>query len=332
MKDSNRLKKISVLEPGAWGTALGILLSRVGNKVNFWYRNPALALKLFRLRENERLPGVRIPKEIFISSKLKKVTEKADLIIVASPSFNFRKTLLNFKESEKLPPLLGIAKGIEKETLKLPSQIVEEILGSTSYLHLSGPGFAKEIVRGKPAKEVIACRDNKLLKYFKELFEIKPLIVSTSEDLLGVQLAGALKNTLSIGISLVEAKYSNQKLREGLTFLALEEMARIGQAMGARKETFFGPAGRGDLILTSTNPLSRNFRFGRALLFDKQKLRKEVIERKITVEGFDTAFALYQLGKIHKLNLPMITEIYKVIYENVSPEKTIENLINLTKK
>jgi len=322
------MKKIAILEPGAWGTALGILLSRK-NTVNFWYEDSVLSAKIDKFRKNEKLLGIKIPKKIFISSNLEKIIKNSDLIINTSPSFNFRKTLLSLRNFKNLPPLLGIAKGIEKETLKAPSQIVEELLDNALYAHLSGPGFAKQIVRGKPAKEVIASRNKKFLKELEELFKIKPLRVSTTTDLIGVQLAGALKNALAIGISLVEVKYQNPGIKKALIHLGVEEMIKIGKVMGAERKTFLGPAGLGDLILTSTNPLSRNFQFGQALFSDAKKLRKEIIERKITVEGFDNVFAFYKLGKIHKLDLPMINEIYKVIYKKTPPEKAIKNLTNL---
>ena len=335
------MKKVAILEPGAWGTTLGILLSKKG-EVSFWYENKELALKLSKIRENERLPGIKIPERVFISSDLGKVIENANLIIVASPSFNFRKTLTYLKKSiadtyGNYPPLLGIAKGIEKETLKLPSQIIEENFGVRGgtvphYAHLSGPGFAREIIKGKPAKEVIASKSKKFLKKLEELFKIKPLEISTTTDLIGVQLAGALKNALAIGISLAEAGLEDseiEKIKRGLIYLGLREMIKIGKVIGAKKETFLGPAGLGDLILTSTSPLSRNFQFGQNLLLDVNKMRRDIIERKITVEGFDNVFAFYKLGKIHKLDLPMINEIYKVIYEKTSPEKAVKNLIEL---
>ena len=331
------MKRILILEPGAWGTSLGILLSKKSD-VSFWYENRELALKLSRARENEKLPGIKIPEKIFISSNLEKIIENTNLIIVASPSFNFRKTIRQLEKCTGLtgancPPLLGIAKGIEKESLKLPSQIVEEILGKIPYAHLSGPGFAREIVRGKKAKEVIASKNRILLRKLKELFKIKPLKVSATNDLIGVELAGALKNALSIGISLVEASISNpenKKIQKKLIQLGLKEMIKIGKVMGAKEETFLGPAGLGDLILTSTNPLSRNFQFGKNLFLDANKMRRDIIERKITVEGFDNVFAFQKLGEIHKLDLPMINEIYKVIYKETSPQKAVENLIRLT--
>ncbi|PIP24667.1 MAG: glycerol-3-phosphate dehydrogenase, partial [Candidatus Nealsonbacteria bacterium CG23_combo_of_CG06-09_8_20_14_all_36_125] len=211
-------------------------------------------------------------------------------------------------------------------------QIVGEIFGKIPYAHLSGPGFAREIIKGKPAKEVIASKSKKFLKQLKELFKIKPLEISTTADLIGVQLAGALKNALAIGISLVEAEYQNSKMSKDLIRLGLKEMIKLGQKMGAKKETFLGPVGRGDLILTSTNPLSRNFQFGQNILLDVNKMRREIIERKITVEGFDNAQAFYKLGKIHKLDLPMINEIYKVIYEKTSPGRMVKNLIGLIKQ
>ncbi len=327
------MPKILILEPGAWGTVLGIILSKK-NEVRFWYKNPRLSFKIERTRENKRLAGIKIPKKIFVSSNLENLVRDTELIIVASPSFNFRQTLFELKKLKKLPILLGIAKGLEKETLKFPSQIVEELFGETPYAHLSGPGFAKEIIQGKRAKEVIASKDRTLLKKLETLFKIKPLKPLITTDLMGVQLAGALKNTFSIGISLVEAGCGNPEMfsvKENLIKKSLEEMIKIGKVFGAKKETFLGPAGLGDLILTSGSPLSRNFQFGQAIFNDADKLRKEIQEKKITVEGFNSAFAFYQLGKIHQLDLPMIREIYKVIFKKVSPSKTIKNLIKLTK-
>jgi glycerol-3-phosphate dehydrogenase (NAD(P)+) len=324
------MKKIAILEPGAWGTTLGILLNPK-NEVRFWYENPELSLKISRLRENERLSGVKIPKKIFISSNLREVIEEASLIIISTPIFSFRRILVALKNFQNLPPLLGIAKGIEKETLKLSSEIVQEILGKIPYAHLSGPGFAREVVGGKPTKEVIASRDQSLTRELEELFKVRGLEVSTTNDLIGIQLTGALKNALAIGLSLVEAKNPpNSKIKESLTRLSLEEMIIIGKAMGAKRETFLGPAGWGDLILTSTNPLSRNWQFGQILLSGAQKMRKEIKERKLTVEGFDNVWAFYKLGKIYRLDLPIINEIYKVIYRENSPEKAIRNLIKLT--
>jgi len=323
--------KILILEPGAWGTALGILLSKK-SEVNFWYGNPQLALRLFQSRINEKLPGIKIPEKISIFSDLERAIEGQDLIVIASPSFNFRKTLLKLKRFKNLAPLLGVAKGIEKETLKLPSQIVEEILGKVPYAHLSGPGFAKEVVMGKPAQEVITSENRSLLKKLRELFKIKPFQISTTTDLIGVQLAGGMKNSLAIGISLVQAGLKqawNKKIQQKLIKTGLKEMIKIGKAIGGKEKSFLGPAGLGDLILTSTTPLSRNFQFGQNLYFNAQKMRKEIRERKITVEGFDTTWALFKLGEKYKLELPMINEIYKVIYKKVSPEKTIENLIEL---
>jgi len=349
--------KIVILEPGAWGTALGIILSRK-NKVSFWYKDKNLGRKIFQARENEKLPEIKIPRKIFISSDLEKIIQSVELIIVASPSFNLRKTLLELKGFKELPPILGIAKGIEKETLKLPSQIIKEVLPGTTYVHLSGPGFAREVIRGKKTEEVITSVDRNLLKrsmkfassglpssfaprslrsleQLKELFQNKNLKISTTTDLIGVQLAGAIKNSLAIGISLVEAARFNPENKESravLIALGLREMMIIGKAMKAKEKTFSGPAGLGDLILTSTDPLSRNFQFGKNLYLDAKKMRKDIKNKKITVEGFDTVFALHEIGKKYKLNLPMVDEIYKLIYKNISPIKTVKNLISLTKE
>ena len=331
--DSPRVHmKIAILEPGAWGTTLGIILSK-RNKVSFWYKDKDLERKIFQSRENEKLPKIKIPQKIFISSELGKIVHSAELIIVASPSFNFRKTLLELKGFDKLPPILGIAKGIEKETLKFPSQIIKETLPESTYAHLSGPGFAREVVRGKKTREVIASENGNLLKKLRGLFQIEPLKIFITDDLIGVQLAGAMKNSLAIGISLAEAASFNSKSKKNqskLIELGLKEMITLGRVIGGKEKTFSGPAGLGDLILTSTDSLSRNFQFGKKLYLDAEKMRKEIKERKITVEGFDTIFALHKMGKIYKLNLPMVNEIYRIIYKEASPRKTVKNLINLT--
>jgi len=327
------MKKIAILEPGAWGTALGIILSK-RNELVFWYSSKKITSKITKNRENERLPGAKIPKKILVLSNLKKAIKDVDLIIIASPSFNFRKTIEKLKNFKRLPPLLGIAKGIEKETLFFPSNIIQAVLKKDDYAHLSGPGFAKKVVRGTHAKEIIACSNPRLLKRLKKTFSIHPLQVSTTTDLIGLQLAGAAKNALSIGISLVEASVKwpeIEKIKKELISLGVKEMIKIGKAMGLRKETFLGPAGKGDLILTATNPLSRNFQFGKNLLFNAHVMRKKIKEGKITVEGFNNTFALYKLGKIYNVDLPMINEIYRVIYEKVSPHKTVKNLINFIK-
>lgn len=330
---------ILILEPGAWGTALGIILSRK-NKVSFWYRDKKLAFKISKNRKNEKLTGIKIPEKILISSDLGEVLKNTELIIIASPSFNFRHLLLNLKKyigqaHVNWPvPLLGIAKGIEKATLKLPSQIAEEIFPSFPYAHLSGPGFASEIIRGKPAEEVIASKNKTLLKKLKVIFKIRPLKILTTTDSIGIQLAGAIKNSLAIGISLAEAAREDSKInkiRQKLIEAGLKEMIKIGKKLKGKKETFLGPAGLGDLILTSSNRLSRNFQFGKNLYLDAEKMRQNIRERKITVEGFDSVWALHKLGKKYKLDLPMVGGIYQVIYQKASPKETIKNLIKMAK-
>jgi glycerol-3-phosphate dehydrogenase (NAD(P)+) len=322
------MKKITVLEPGAWGTALGIILSKQ-REVSFWYGDKKLSLKINKNRENDRLPGAVIPPKILISSDLKKTIKNSDLIIIASPSFDFRKTVERLKGLESLPPLMGLAKGVEKETLLFPSHIVKEVLGKTDYAHLSGPGFAKKVVSGTRAREVIACHDPILLAQLKEVFTIHPLRPSTTTDLIGVELAGAMKNALSIGISLVEAGVKGEeikKIKKNLIKSGIEEMMVLGRVMGAKDKTFYGPAGKGDLILTATNPLSRNFQFGQRLLTDGDNMRKEIENKEVTVEGFNNAFALHKIGKAYKVSLPMVREIHNVIYKKASPEQTIKRL------
>lgn len=334
MATSNKSKKIVVLEPGAWGTALGIVLGKK-NRLSFWYEDLKLASRISKTRTNERLPGVKIPSHIFISSDLEKAVKDADLIVIASPSFNLRKTIEKIKDLKRLPPLLGIAKGIEKETLKLPSQIVEELLQNHPYAHLSGPGFASEVAREKDTQEVIASKSVCLLRNLKEIFQVDPLQISTTTDLIGIQLAGAAKNALTIGISFTEAAFpesGHHRIRKSLIKLGLQEMIKIGRAAGGQKKTFLGPAGIGDLVLTASNSISRNFQFGQRFFLDPAEIKKEVAEGRLTVEGFNNVFGLYHLSKNYNLDLPMINEIYKLIYSDIASQEVANNLTGMIKK
>ena len=327
------MKKITILEPGAWGITLGILLSR-NHEVLFWYSDKDLAEEIGKNRENERLSGTKIPRKISVSSDLGKSLDRSDLIIIAASSFNFRDTVERLKKFGNLPPLLGIAKGIEKGTCLLPSQIVKDVLGErVSYCHLSGPGFAKEIILGRKAQEVIASENPEILGDLKELFTVSPLEIFTTQDVIGLQLAGAFKNVISIGIGLIEAKNpvpAPEKTKKTLITLGLEEMIKLGRKLGAEEKTFRGPAGLGDLILTAS-PLSRNWQFGREIFKYCPAILQAAKEKKSTTEGFNSVSGVLQLAKKYSIDLPIISEIHKVIYGEISPTEAIENLVTLTK-
>ncbi|MBM4444659.1 MAG: NAD(P)H-dependent glycerol-3-phosphate dehydrogenase [Chloroflexi bacterium] len=334
------MKKIAIAGGGAMGLALATVLSS-NNSVSLWIRDRKQAKETAKKRENKKhLPGIKIPESVFISPDLSEVIEGADLVIVAVPSFNMRDVVNLLKgllgeEVEKWPFLVGLAKGMEKKTLKLPSQIVEDIFGSIGlpYSHLAVLGFASEIARGNPTTEVLASTDPALARQIKDILETKRFHILSSDDLLGVQLGGTLKNILTMGIALAEATQKDPKIRGKLLPSAIDELVRIGTALGGTRETLNGLSGEGDLVLTSSSSLSRSYLVGRRLITEGLRpIRQEIEKRRITSEGWESVQAVYQICQERGIDAPIVTEVYKVIYEGKPAEEAAAALVDLVKR
>ena len=328
-------KTIGILGAGSMGTAIAFLLASQGKgKVRMWGRDSLLISQIQEAGENLKyLPGIKLPPDVLVTSNLKEAVEGSDLIVLAIPSFAVREMAERLIPSgETLPPLLMISKGMEKDTSLLPFQVIEEVLGDKDILHLTGVGYAKEIAKEVAVTEVLVSRERGLISRFKNLFQTRNIRIESSEDLLGVQLAGALKNVMVIGIGMAECLRQSLELKEALIELGVREMIKLGEAMGAKEETFWGAAGKGDLLL-SADPLSRNYRLGRMLCQKGiREVEKDLADKKMVVEGFHTAWAVHQLIRKYGLELPMVQEIYKVIYEGADPKASAEKLITLVGK
>ena len=221
---------------------------------------------------------------------------------------------------------------MEKETGLLPFQIAQELLGKIDILHLTGAGYGKEVHKKIPTTEALASKNEDLLEKVRKLLETDWLTIKTSTDLLGTQLGGALKNAMVIGIGMAEGQGEDLEIRTGLIQEGVREMIELGKVMGANEETFLGPAGKGDLEI-SANPLSRNYHLGQSL-FEKgiDETQKDLQEKGVTVEGFHTAFAARNLAKKYGVKLPIIEEVYGVIYERKSSKLSAERLSRLAKQ
>ncbi len=325
-------KTISILGAGSMGTALAFLITnQEKGKVRLWGRDSQLLSQIRETRENLKyLSEIKLPEDVFLTSDLRETIEDSDIVILAIPSFAVREMAGRLSDLKgKLPPLLLISKGMERETSLLPFQVVEEVLQKTDLLHLTGVGYAKEIAKEVAVTEVLAARDRVLLRDFKNLFQTRNILIQTSNDLLGVQLAGALKNVMVIGIAMAESLQQSSEIKEGLILVGVKEMIRLGEVMGANKETFWGPAGKGDLVLSSS-PSSRNYQLGMSL-FQKgiREVEKDLAKKRRVVEGFHTAFATFRLAQKYGLKLPMIEGIYQVIYENKDPKLAAQELLKL---
>lgn len=326
-------KKVGILGAGAMGWGIGYLLSTYRKaEVRMWDHDPNLISEAKRTRQNLKCsdPSIILPEEVLLSNDLGEVINGSDLILLAVPSFAVREMCQKIS-SFSFPALLMISKGMEKETSLLPFQIAQELLGKTDILHLTGAGYGKEVHKKIPVTEALASKNENLLREVKELLETDWLTIVPNTDLLGTQLAGALKNVMVIGIGLAGGGKENLAIRTNLIQESVQEMIRLGKAMGAREETFWGPAGKGDLEI-SADSLSRNYRLGQALLEKGiNEVQKDLSEKGMTVEGFHTAFAAHRLVQQYEVQLPMIEEVYSVIFEGENPKAAREKIISLIK-
>lgn len=324
-------KTISILGAGAMGWGIAYILSDYKRAiVKVWDRDAQLVEEAARTRQNPKYsdPAILMPEEVALSTNLETSLEGSDLVLLAVPSFAVREMCQKIARFS-LPSILMMSKGMEKDTSLLPFQVVEEVLEKRDILHLTGAGYGKEVHKKIPVTEALASKNENLLKEVKNLLETDWLTIAPSTDLLGTQLAGALKNAMVIGIGLAEGGKQNRELRAKLIEEGVQEMIKLGKAMGAKEETFWGPAGKGDLEI-SADPLSRNYRLGQSLLEKEiDKVQKELREKGITVEGFHTVWAVRQLTKKHELELPILEEVYSVIYERKNPKTAANKLIRL---
>lgn len=320
---------VALFGAGSWGTALAMQLARNGVRVNLWGHQPEHIENLLRDRENrEFLPGVMLEENIYPVADLQQCLQGADSVLIAIPSKAFRLFL------QQLAPLLqpGISvfwasKGFEIETGLLLHELVIAELPGHNYGVISGPTFATEVARGLPA--AITCAGNNAgdTAFFASLLHGNRFRCYTSEDVIGVELGGALKNILAIAVGIADGLGFGANTRAALMTRGLAEVMRLGGQLGSQQETLMGLAGLGDLILTCTDNQSRNRRFGLAVGQGKSITEAET-EVGQTVEGVRAARAIYLLAKDLKLELPIMEQVYLVLYEGVKPVDAVQNLEN----
>ena len=323
------MPKISVLGAGSWGTALAILLSRNNHPVRLWGHHPLHMAALAKERMNQRyLPGTRFPADLVIDSSLQDNVSDADIIILAVPSHAFRKTLLALKDT--LKPNCKVAwatKGLEMETGQLLHTVVETILGKgTPSAVLSGPTFAGEVASGQPTAITVASECNEFAETLVNLLHNNHFRPYSSRDMIGVQLGGAIKNVLAIAAGLAEGLGFGANARAALITRGLAEMMRLGVSMGGQPDTLMGLSGVGDLILTCTDNQSRNRRFGLGLgLGQPTEAVIESIGQEI--EGIPTARLIHQLANRLNIDMPISTQVFRILYEGLPPTEAVKNLL-----
>jgi glycerol-3-phosphate dehydrogenase (NAD(P)+) len=320
---------IAILGAGSWGTALALQFARSGRDVRLWGRDSAQLTEIDAVRCNERyLPGAKFPENVHVVRDLSNCLHGVRDILVAVPSHGFRKILTS------IAPLLDddarvcwATKGFELDTGKLPHQVAQELLGAKRHVAvLSGPTFATEVGDGLPTAMTIAANDPSFAGDLARTLSGDKFRAYTSEDMIGVEVGGAVKNVLAIGAGISDGLGFGANTRIAMINRGLVEMTRLGVALGARTDTFMGLAGMGDLVLTCTDNLSRNRRMGLALASGKSvEEAQEDIQQ--VVEGVLAAKAVKKVADEKDVVMPICNEIYRILYEGVSPDDAVGTLM-----
>jgi glycerol-3-phosphate dehydrogenase (NAD(P)+) len=323
---SAQAKKIAVLGAGSWGTALANHMAENGFSVALWMRDSELVGLIKSTGMNAvYLPGVQLSKNIQPTFVLSSALSGADMVISAVPSHGIRAI---FKEAGRLAGdavVVNAAKGIEEETCLTCSAVLKES-GVKKVVVLSGPSFAREVASKLPCALVAASDDAATAEAVQDAVSGATLRVYTNPDVMGVELGGAIKNVMAIAAGISDGLGLGSNARAALITRGLAEMTRLGRAMGARAETFFGLSGLGDLVLTCTGDLSRNRKVGMSM-GGGQTLEEATAGMKMVAEGIRTARAVKKLARKHDVEMPITEEINRVLYEGRSPRKAVMELM-----
>jgi len=326
---------VAVLGAGSYGTALAICFARNGHDVVLWGRNKEHIDELATARENQRyLPGAAFPDTLTLNDDLANTVSSSDVVLVVVPSHAFADTLAAIKPHLRpSASVLWATKGLEPNTGRLLQQVAAEVLGDEVSLGvLSGPTFAKEMAIGLPTAISLSSADTQLVDDVSEMLHCgRSFRVYSNDDLVGVQLGGAIKNVIAIGAGISDGFGFGANARTALITRGLAEMTRLGVALGAKTETFMGMAGLGDLILTCTDNQSRNRRFGLAL-GKGQSVEQAQQEIGQVVEGYRNTKEVFLLAERTGIEMPICEQIYNVLYKGQDVKLAAMNLLGRQKK
>ena len=328
-------QNIIILGDGAWGTTLAILLSENGHNVSVWSAFPEHLREIDKKRENKKyLAGIKISKNIIFEKDLNKVIEKSDWIIFAIPSKFFREVAQKVKQTNislRGKVFVNVAKGLEQKTLKRMTEVLKDELGNVQVAVLSGPTIAIEVAKKMPAIVVAASKDKKIAKKMQEMFSNDYFRVYTSNDVVGVEISGPLKNIIAVVAGISDGLGFGANTKAAILTRGIVEIQRLGQKLGAKRKTFSGIAGLGDLSTTCISPESRNRTFGERIA------RGESLDTILkttdgVIEGVTTSEAVYQLSKKYKVDMPLVERVYQMIYENKKSKEAVKELMQRKKK
>ena len=326
-----KCENIAILGGGSWGTALAQLLSSVGHNVSLWVFEPDLAAEMQSTRVNRLfLPEIALPEALSITNDMSEALQGRDVVISMGPSAFVRSVCSRaapFILADAL--VLNAAKGLEPQTLMRMSEVLEEVFPNVEpdrIATLSGPTFAIELARQRPTAAVVGSRSAKTAKRFQEMLSCPYFRLYTNSDIVGVEFGGALKNVIAIASGIVDGLGLGPNTQAALITRGLSEITRLGAANGAKPVTFQGLSGLGDLVLTCTNKLSRNYRVGLDLAQGK-RLKEILTGTRMVAEGIGTSRCALQLSKMCNVEMPITREMFDVLFEGKSPGEAIKDLM-----
>jgi glycerol-3-phosphate dehydrogenase (NAD(P)+) len=324
---------ISVIGAGGWGTTLSLILNERHHRVILFEYFKDYANQMIKKRENFKfLKGIKIPQDIIITNDLKLAIEDCELIVLAVPSHFMRNMLKRIKKYDyKNKIFVSVTKGIEQKSLLTMSQLIKRIIGDVRLAVLSGPSIAIEVAHKVPTTVVVASENIKIAEMVQSIFFTNYFRVYTSKDVLGVELGGALKNVIAIAAGILDGMNIGDNTKAALITRGLAEIKRLGVKLGAYEETFSGVSGIGDLIVTCSSKFSRNRTVGEELGKGK-KINVILKNMEMVAEGVKTTLSAYKLSKKYKVEMPITTEIYNVLYKDKSIFESLADLMRRSPK
>lgn len=325
------MRNVAIIGSGSWGVALAIHLAKNGNNVKIWSYEEEEKRLINEEKKCKFLPNIEIPENIECLTEFEPVIKDAEFILHVTPSKFTRSIFKQYKQYVQDKPVIICSKGFEKDSLKTLDEVIKEELPTVKIGVLSGPSHAEEVSIAVPTVLVVASEHEEVLDLVQNTFMTEKMRIYTSNDVKGVELGGALKNIIAFCAGVAAGIGLGDNSFAALITRGLTEIARLGEKLGGKKETFYGLSGLGDLIVTCLSEHSRNRKAGK-LIGEGKTLEEAKKEVGMVIESIDNIDVAYELGKKNDVYMPIIETVYEVIYGKLEPEKAVKNLMTRDKK